>query len=32
MREGVRVRVIGAREGLQRDISEIIANAQARTA
>lgn len=32
VREGVRVRVIGAREGLQRDIAEIIANAQARTA
>lgn len=32
VREGVRVRVIGAREGLQRDISDIIANAQQRTA
>ncbi len=32
VREGVRVRVIGAREGLQRDIAEIIANAQQRTA
>lgn len=31
VREGVRVRVIGARAGLQRDISEIIANAEART-
>lgn len=30
-REGVRVRVIGARDGLQRDIAEIIENAQART-
>lgn len=30
-REGVRIRVIGAREGLQRDIAEIIENAQART-
>jgi undecaprenyl diphosphate synthase len=31
VREGVRVRVIGAREGLQRDIAEIIENAEART-
>ena len=30
-REGVRVRVIGSREGLQRDIGEIIENAEART-
>ena len=30
-REGVRVRVIGGREGLQRDISGIIENAEART-
>ncbi|OQW55423.1 MAG: di-trans,poly-cis-decaprenylcistransferase [Proteobacteria bacterium HN_bin10] len=31
VREGVRVRVIGGREGLQRDIAEIIQNAEART-
>jgi undecaprenyl diphosphate synthase len=31
VREGVRVRVIGGREGLQRDIAEIIENAEART-
>jgi undecaprenyl diphosphate synthase len=31
VKEGVRVRVIGAREGLQRDIAEIIENAEART-
>jgi undecaprenyl diphosphate synthase len=31
VREGVRVRVIGAREGLQRDIADIIENAEART-
>ncbi len=30
-REGVRVRVIGGREGLQRDIAGIIENAEART-
>jgi undecaprenyl diphosphate synthase len=30
-REGVRVRVIGARTGLQRDIAEIIENAEAKT-
>lgn len=30
-REGVRVRVIGAREGLKRDIGEIVENAEART-
>jgi undecaprenyl diphosphate synthase len=30
-REGVRVRVIGARQGLQRDIAEIIDNAEACT-
>jgi undecaprenyl diphosphate synthase len=31
VREGVRVRVIGSREGLQPDIAEIIENAEART-
>ncbi|MBX3429010.1 MAG: isoprenyl transferase [Hyphomonadaceae bacterium] len=31
VREGVRVRVIGAREGLQRDIALIIEDAEART-
>lgn len=31
VREGVRVRVIGAREGLQKDIADIIATAEART-
>jgi undecaprenyl diphosphate synthase len=31
VREGVRVRVIGAREGLQRDIAGIIDDAEART-
>jgi undecaprenyl diphosphate synthase len=31
VREGVRVRVIGGRNGLQRDIAEIIENAEART-
>ncbi len=31
-REGVRVRIIGEREGLQADIAEIIRNAEARTA
>ncbi len=31
IREGVRVRVIGGREGLQRDIAGIIENAEART-
>ncbi len=31
-REGVRIRVIGARAGLQKDIAEIVANAEARTA
>lgn len=31
VREGVRVRVIGAREGLQRDIAGIIENAEQRT-
>jgi undecaprenyl diphosphate synthase len=31
VKEGVRVRVIGAREGLQRDIAEIIENAEALT-
>lgn len=31
VREGVRVRVIGGREGLQRDIAGIIENAEART-
>ncbi len=31
VREGVRVRVIGEREGLQPDIASIIANAEART-
>ncbi|GAM99397.1 undecaprenyl diphosphate synthase [alpha proteobacterium U9-1i] len=31
VREGVRVRVIGGRNGLQRDIAEIIDNAEART-
>ncbi|ANP44555.1 isoprenyl transferase [Candidatus Viadribacter manganicus] len=31
MREGVRVRVIGGREGLQRDIAGIIESAEART-
>jgi undecaprenyl diphosphate synthase len=31
VKEGVRVRVIGARAGLQRDIAEIIENAEART-
>src|SRR5690606_7708769 len=31
VREGVRVRVIGGREGLQRDIAQIIENAEART-
>ena len=31
VREGVRVRVIGGREGLQRDIAKIIENAEART-
>jgi undecaprenyl diphosphate synthase len=31
-REGVRVRVIGERDGLQRDIAEIIENAEAKTA
>jgi undecaprenyl diphosphate synthase len=30
-REGVRVRVIGARAGLQQDIADIIANAEAKT-
>ncbi|PZO55476.1 MAG: isoprenyl transferase [Alphaproteobacteria bacterium] len=30
-REGVRVRIIGEREGLQGDIAEIIANAEAKT-
>jgi undecaprenyl diphosphate synthase len=32
IREGVRVRVIGEREGLQRDIADIIQNAEAKTA
>jgi undecaprenyl diphosphate synthase len=31
-REGVRIRVIGERSGLQKDIAEIIANAELRTA
>jgi len=31
VREGVRVRVIGGREGLQKDIASIIENAEART-
>lgn len=31
VREGVRVRVIGGRDGLQKDIAQIIENAEART-